>query len=167
VGKESSIPSEEYNGGREWISLLSEGDRAALAKIEESVFSKYLHDGYEIVWTMGTDSGRLLREGPFVSDLQEKTAGVQIKKMRSDDFDHLAVAGYEARKRGSKSPRWWDNDFWEKHRPHYFLERKAVVPPQDWKMRQKLSIDDIKVDDLGITILVKKDSVAKRSKIFS
>lgn len=167
MGKENNISLEEFNGGRGWISLLDEVGRMGLARIEKSIFGGYLHDGYEIVWAMGVDSGFLLREGPYVGHIQTKTARNQISKMEQKDMFLLSSAALNGRKINSKSSWWWDENFQKKHLPQYIWAEKAVLPPQDWEKLSKLSVDDLKVDNMGITIFVKKDSIAKKSKIFS
>lgn len=166
MSKEDLGLIEPYPGGREWVSLLNSEDSKILTKMEKQIFGAYLRDGYEIVWAMGVDSGRLLKEGQFVGEVQAGTARDQIGELKHRD---LVLLSDETLRRNEKSDykwQWWDARFRKNHLPEYIWTEGAVLPPSNWQKLNKLSATDLKFDKLGITIFVKRDAEAKRSKIF-
>lgn len=164
--KERPCEEERYNGGRDWVKLLSEKDLEGLAKLENEVFGKQLCKGYAVAWAMGTESGRLLKDGPYVSDVQTRTAFDEITEMRRRDVYLLAEEIGRMNETGNFKSPWWGKDFQAKHLPQYAWTTGAIVPPQGWEKKTGLTIEDITFDPKGVTVFVKRDVSARRLGIF-
>lgn len=164
--KERQAEEERYNGGRDWVKLLPENDLESLAKLENAAFGKQLRRGYRIVWAMGSDSGRLLKDGPYVTDVQTRTALDEITEMRRKDVSALSEEISRMNETGNFKSPWWGKDYQCKHLPQYTWTAGAVVPPVGWEKKTSLAIEDVMFDPWGVTVFVKRDASARRLGIF-